>query len=104
MIKGTTDEERHLTELGQNQAELTGARLAELNLPLTYMVSSTMTRAQQTKSLIRPYLPETLEIKPDDSILTEGAPYPPEPKSRWNPESRYAEDGARIEAAFRHCY
>ena len=52
-LKGKTDPERYLSDLGREQAVLTGHRLAELNLPLTYLVSSTMTRAQQTAGLIR---------------------------------------------------
>lgn len=101
-LKGKSDEERYLTDLGREQALLTGKRLAELNLPWTYLVSSNMTRAQQTAGLIQQSLPEDLEILDNDSILAEGAPYPPEPPSpRWSPEERYQTDGARIEAAFR---
>lgn len=100
-LKGKTDEERFLTDLGREQAALTGRRLAELNLPYSSLVSSSMTRAQQTSGLIRQNLPENLFVKPDDPILVEGAPYPPEPRSRWNPESSYFSDGCRIEAAFR---
>ena len=101
-LKGKIDSEKYLTDLGREQALITGKRLAELNLPLTYLVSSTMTRAQQTAGLIRQNLPENLPVKPDDSLLAEGAPYPPEPPSaRWNPEDKYFIDGARIESAFR---
>ena len=100
-LEGKTDTERYLTELGIEQATKTGHRLAELNLPLTYLVSSTMTRAKQTSSLIKQSLPEDLEILADDEILKEGAPYPPEPKSRWHAEEHYFTDGCRIEAAFR---
>jgi len=101
-IKGQTDAQRYLTDLGREQAVLTGKRIAQLNLPLTYLVCSTMTRAQQTAGLMRQSLPETLTIKSDDPILAEGAPYPPEPPNRsWNPEDKYFADGARIESAFR---
>jgi len=101
-LKGISDPERYLTELGTQQALSTGHRLAELNLPLTYLVSSTMTRAQQTAGLIRQSLPENLEVKIDDPLLCEGAPYPPEPPNRsWNPEDKFFADGMRIEAAFR---
>ena len=71
-MKGISDPERYLTELGTQQALSTGHRLAELNLPLTYLVSSTMTRAQQTSGLIRQSLPENLEVKLDDPLLCEG--------------------------------
>jgi len=101
-LKGKTDPERYLSDLGREQAVLTGHRLAELNLPLTYLVSSTMTRAQQTAGLIRQSLPEDLVIRTDDGLLCEGAPYPPEPPNRsWNPEDKFYGDGMRIEAAFR---
>ena len=71
-LKGKLDSERYLTELGRQQASSTGQRLAELNLPLNYLVSSTMTRAQQTAGLIRQSLPENLEVKIDDPLLCEG--------------------------------
>jgi len=101
-LKGQTDPDRYLTDLGREQAVQTGHRLAELNLPLTYLVSSTMTRAQQTSGLIRQSLPEDLVIREDDALLCEGAPYPPEPPNRsWNPEDKFWADGMRIEAAFR---
>ncbi len=84
---------------------MTGKRLAELNLPLTYLVCSTMSRARETANLIKQHLPASLVVKPDDAILAEGAPYPPEPpSSRWRPEDHYFADGARIEAAFRHYF
>ena len=98
-MQGKSDSDRYLTNLGIEQATLTGQRLAELNLPLTSLVSSTMTRAKQTSGLIRQSLPENVEILPDDQILIEGAPYPPEPKSRWNPEEKYYKDGSRIGTA-----
>ena len=87
--------------MGIKQAEATGRRLAELNLPLTSLISSTMTRAIQTADLIRASLSPDLKILKPDSLLREGGPYPPEPINRWSPEVRYHEDGARIEAAFR---
>ena len=81
-LEGKSDTERYLTQLGIQQATLTGQRLAELNLPNSSMVCSTMTRAKQTAGLIQQSLPENVEILPHDSILEEGAPYPPEPKVR----------------------
>ena len=81
-LEGKSDTERYLTQLGIQQATLTGQRLAELNLPNSSMVCSTMTRAIQTAGLIQQSLPENVEILPHDSILEEGAPYPPEPKVR----------------------
>lgn len=43
---------------GQVQAEYTGKRLKELNLPYTEIVISTMMRAQETGSIISKFLPE----------------------------------------------
>lgn len=40
------------------QAEYTGKRLKELNLPYTEIIESTMTRAQETGSIISKCLPE----------------------------------------------
>ena len=40
-------------------------------------------------------------VKPDDPLLSEGAPYPPEPPTSFRPEHKWFADGARIEAAFR---
>ncbi|CAL1537359.1 unnamed protein product [Lymnaea stagnalis] len=97
----TNDKDRFLTSIGRAQAELTGLRLKELDLPYTVLISSTMTRAIETAKLIHMHLPE-LEYKQDDS-LREGAPIPPEPPlGSWRPEQRqFFQDGARIESAFR---
>ena len=101
-LDGQTDEERSLTELGCEQAQATGQRLSSLNVPISYMVSSTMTRAKETADLIRPFLPDEIPSLPNDAILCEGAPFPPEPRvSAWKPETHYYVDGSRIEAAFR---
>lgn len=100
-LKGTTDEERALTDLGMMQAECSGRRLAELNLPLTSLISSTMTRAIQTADIVRKHLPKDITVLSPDVLLREGSPYPPEPISRWHPELHFHDDGARIEAAFR---
>ncbi|KAK7087512.1 serine/threonine-protein phosphatase PGAM5, mitochondrial-like isoform X2 [Littorina saxatilis] len=94
------DEERILTALGREQAEITGQRLRDLDLDYTRMVSSTMARAVETADIIHKYLPG-LQLDRDD-ILREGAPIKPEPyHSTWRPEVYFHQDGARIEAAFR---
>lgn len=100
-LKGANDSERILTDMGVKQADQTGRRLAELGLPFTSIISSTMARAIQTSDIIRKHLPPELPVRSPDVLLREGAPYPPEPISRWHPEVYYHEDGARIEAAFR---
>jgi len=100
-LAGSTDSDRYLTDLGREQAKNTGIRLAELSLPYSFMIHSNMTRAIETANLITESLP-TVPVMPADSILREGAPIPPEPKSvSWKPEYYYQQDGARIEAAFR---
>jgi len=100
-LSGTTDSERYLTDLGREQAKLTGIRLAELSLPYSFMIHSNMTRAIETANIITESLPK-VPVLPADSILREGAPIAPEPKvGSWKPDYYYEQDGARIEAAFR---
>lgn len=43
---------------GRQQADYTGRRLQDLGLPYTGMIKSTMTRAQETGSIISQYLPQ----------------------------------------------
>jgi len=95
------DKERFLTNLGRAQADLTGHRLKQLDLPYVTLVSSTMTRALETAKLIHKHIPELTHIT-DDS-LREGAPVPPEPPiGTWSPEPKqFFQDGARIESAYR---
>jgi len=70
---------------GIEQAELTGQRLAELNLPYTVIVHSTMARARETANLIHNRL-RNIQMAESD-LLREGAPYPPEPPlRRWRPD------------------
>ncbi|XP_077256201.1 serine/threonine-protein phosphatase Pgam5, mitochondrial-like [Temnothorax americanus] len=98
--EGKTDAERALTELGRKQAETTGKRLAELNLPYSLIVRSTMTRALETSKIIEKNL-INVPVE-DDSLLIEGAPIPPEPPiGQWKSEKHFFQDGPRIEAAFR---
>ncbi|BFZ19125.1 hypothetical protein BsWGS_22164 [Bradybaena similaris] len=95
------DKDRFLTSLGRSQAEMTGQRLKDLDLPYSILISSTMTRAIETAEIINKYLPD-IEHVTDDS-LREGAPIPPEPPlGSWKPEQKqFFQDGARIESAFR---
>jgi len=102
-LAGATDIEKYLTPLGVKQATLTGQRLAELSLPYTHIVRSRMTRAVETADLIHKFLPE-VPLLPMDSLLNEGGPIAPEPRSSWHPEYHYEVDGARIEAAFRNYF
>ncbi|VDM91549.1 unnamed protein product [Onchocerca ochengi] len=85
-----------LTPLGQEQAKCVGQRLANSGLKFDKVIMSTMTRAEETAKLILNELPPT--TVESDSLLEEGAPYPPEPPSKhWRPTQK----GSRIEAAFR---
>jgi len=100
-LKGETDIEKKLTELGRKQALYTGERLSQLNLPWTSITQSTLTRAVETCSLIQKHLPANIPLKSSD-MLVEGAPVPPDPPNKhWKPELYFYRDGARIEAAFR---
>jgi len=93
-----------LTDLGRRQAALTGERLKSLGIKFTNLVASTMTRAQETASLIYEELQQQGGVeKSQCSLLREGAPYPLEPKSSvWNPlDKTFFKDNPRIEGAFR---
>ncbi|CAG0892751.1 unnamed protein product [Darwinula stevensoni] len=99
--KGKKDEERGLTVLGREQAELTGQRLKALGIPVTVLVGSSMTRAKETADIIASFFPGLPRNQTD--LLMEGAPILPVPPTRnWKPpQLQYYSDGARIEAAFR---
>lgn len=117
--KGKEDSERYLTELGREQADFTGQRLAEmykhlqskmgydenenqLKLELNFIVS-TMARATETAKIILKHFPGKTPTSCD--MIREGAPCEPVPgisPTLWNPSPQaFYEDGARIEAAFR---
>jgi hypothetical protein len=87
-LDGKTDQDRYLTDLGREQAKLTGMRLKELNLPYTKLVKSTMTRATETANIISKELDPDLETSSCD-FLREGAPIQPEPPvGHWRPEAK----------------
>ncbi|XP_059569441.1 serine/threonine-protein phosphatase PGAM5, mitochondrial-like isoform X2 [Alligator mississippiensis] len=100
-LDGRADEDRALTPLGREQADLTGHRLASLGLKFEKIIHSSMARATETTEIISKYLPGVKKISTD--LLREGAPIEPDPSiSHWKPEAVYYEDGARVEAAFRN--
>lgn len=75
---------------GRKQAEATGKRLAELNLPYSLIVRSTMARALETSKIIEKSLID-VPVE-DDSMLMEGAPIPPEPPiGQWRSEKHVSE-------------
>lgn len=87
-LKGTCDEERSLSQLGIEQAELTGRRLKNSGVTFTSMITSNMCRAIQTAEIILKQLGQKgLEISNRDPMLREGAPCLPEPPvSSWHPD------------------
>ncbi|KAK3927374.1 Serine/threonine-protein phosphatase PGAM5, mitochondrial [Frankliniella fusca] len=103
-MEGKNDRERVLTDIGIQQAKVTGDRLVTLNFPYQSMIRSTMTRAQQTGDYILTRMkPGSVAIK-DDKLLEEGSPYPTEPSNGWRPEVNVFQSGSRIEAAFRNYF
>jgi len=93
--------DRKLTVLGREQLDLTGCRLRELGIRFDRLVASTMTRAQESASIVHKHFPELcIENEP---LLEEGAPVKPEPPiESWSPtDEQFREDGKRIEAGFR---
>jgi len=102
-LEGEEDKDRYLTELGLEQAMITGKRLAEMDLPYTSISVSRMKRAVQTAHLIQQSLPN-IPLLPEDSLLVEGEPVLEEPCDTWIPQVEYNVDGARIEAAFRQYF
>lgn len=85
-LRGATDADRTLTDLGKMQAEYTGKRLKELGHPYTIMVQSTMSRAQETGSILSNYL-SGVPVEHCD-LIREGAPIHPEPSiTSWTQEN-----------------
>ena len=78
-------DKRILTDLGREQARLTGERLREMGEKYTTIHFSTMPRATETANIISKSLPD-VPMKSCD-MLREGAPIRPEPPhSTWKPE------------------
>ena len=104
-LNGDCDEKKYLTDLGREQAILTGMRMKEkgLDKKISRFVISTMTRACETGDLIYKELgnPE-IPIERTD-LLREGVPIEPDPPTlQCNPGPKdFFLDGARIENAFR---
>lgn len=98
-LAGKTDEERFLTELGREQARLTGLRLKELGLPYTRLIQSTMTRATETAQIISKEMPD-LPVS-SCNFLREGAPIKPEPPAgAWRPEPQVSRTKVREKILF----
>ena len=115
---GEMDEEHILTALGRRQADVTGQRLALLYARYLKktdedgkevtdkknfrLVKSSMSRATETANIILEHLPSDIQHSSCD-LIREGPPCPPEPPlPEWKVEPHeFAQEGARIEAAFR---
>ncbi len=115
------DDEHMLTDLGREQARLTGVRLKEYlhfvrqnfmdkegnPLPVNIrVVNSTMRRARETKEEIMTQLGENdVQETLSDDLIQEGAPIVPEPPispSHWPVGAHdFFQEGGRIEAGFR---
>ena len=85
------DELRVLTELGHQQAVITGGRLNELQTAkkktINLLIHSTMKRAMETSDYIIKVLDAVPQVVSCD-LLREGSPCRPEPPSSlWKPET-----------------
>ncbi|GFY53586.1 hypothetical protein TNIN_22781 [Trichonephila inaurata madagascariensis] len=92
------EEERKLTPLGLEQADLVGQRLKDLNLNFSRIIRSSFTRAKETSKEIEKYFPD-VTVETND-MLIEGLPIETEPPNYFDP-IKIHEDGPRIEGAFR---
>ncbi|XP_068946964.1 serine/threonine-protein phosphatase PGAM5, mitochondrial isoform X3 [Petaurus breviceps papuanus] len=101
-LDGSLDKDRTLTELGREQAELTGGRLASLGVKFDKIVHSSMTRAIETTDIISKHLPGVNRISTD--LLREGAPIEPDPPvSDWKPEARGSEGVSLPDSSLTGC-
>lgn len=80
------DPNQILTKLGRHQAKLTGKRLQELKWPIGEMITSKLSRAQETGQIISTFLSPTI-IKSEDEALNEGNPIKPVPTEYWTIDS-----------------
>jgi len=96
----TADIDPVLTELGHQQAALTGKRLASLGYDVQVIHVSDMARARQTAEGIAASFPG-VAVR-ESPLIAEGVPsahYPQHPS--WRPDARsLAEDPPRIKAGF----
>ena len=85
--KGKDDSKHSLTALGKKQASLAGKRLRDIipqgTIPKR-IVSSTMTRAEETAQIIRDEYFKEVETIENSDLLREGGPTRPEPDT-WTP-------------------
>jgi len=93
------DEKNILTELGRQQAEATGQRLAALlhKHPDSVLHVSSMARAKETAAIIAKHLPDAQRTEPDP-LLEEGRFAHSIPTRKYDPKRN--RDHPRIEQAF----
>jgi serine/threonine-protein phosphatase PGAM5 len=103
-ILPVTDKDKVLTQLGREQATITGERLKQLDIKFTETIVSTMTRAKETADIILSQLPEARKLQLKiDSMLEEGAPIGPEPKiGSWKP-MEYVSEEVEMKGKFHVC-
>ena len=109
LVRHGEEVDKYLTNLGREQAVLTGQRLKALGFDkkINKVVESSMARAKETNMLICRELDldeSSVEIESSDLLKT-GSPIEPDPheecgKSAFKPQAFFV-DGARIETAFR---
>jgi len=75
------ENQRQLTELGNEQADWAGRTLVESKIPFTRFVQSGLIRAIQTATIINKYL--KFDKIEQDVDLNEGFPFLPEPVGRY---------------------
>jgi len=91
-------EDKTLTELGKEQAHLTGKRLQEFGFKYNKLIISTMPRAKETGEIIHQYIGDPEVVY--SSLIEEGNPGPRIPSSKeWN-EKKYGKTAKRIEEGF----
>lgn len=81
-----SDPNQILTKLGRHQAKLTGKRLQELQWPIGEMITSKLSRAQETGQIISKFLSPSI-TKTEDEALNEGNPIKPVPTEYWTIDS-----------------
>ena len=90
--------------LGREQAELLGKRLGASGIGWSRLVMSTMVRATETANIAAEALAEQLKIS-SDSMLEEGAPYPPEPPiTHWRPQHKVSRLFRFVHFTWRHTW
>jgi len=97
---------RRLTDLGEQQAKLTGERLRDMldgSSARVRLRCSTMTRARETCEIIKPYLPARTIVEPPDPNLAEGRPAQAIPGRPFDANLVH-KDGTRIEKAYRSLF